>query len=301
MYRGFLKELSLVIKYGFNGFSGGGGGLYPLPFFESRFFSSICFSFWDHTPPGSPTPGGFLLLMENTVILVNHAGSDNSHAVAAWASTFLELGIELPPDPKDRIDALVHHIEHSGQKIRSAEALIAWLMDPSHDPHTSPFRASFFHFMTCTDIATHIQFLKHCVAMLAENAESARYKELKEDKFYLPQDWLEYGDVGAYYLRQLQMHTERGNSIYHQALKDLIAAGMPKVRAKETARYFKGYNSQLNSSKTFSFDGLMQVYFKRRESKGAQREISLILDKMIEEVRNIPGEPFKHSLKAFGL
>lgn len=232
---------------------------------------------------------------------MDYAGSDNSHAIAAWASTFLDADIDMPPDPKDRIDALIHSIQHSGKKVKTVPQLIAWLMDPSHDPHTSPFRASYFQFITTTEIATHIQFLKHGVAMKGENAESARYKELKENKYYMPEDWLDFGRNGKELYQQLKEHTEWGNTMYHEAIKVLTESGMPKTRAKETARFFKTYNSQINSSKIFSFDGLMQVYFKRRIEKGAQKEISDILDMMVQEVRDIPGNPFRHSLKAFGL
>jgi thymidylate synthase ThyX len=237
----------------------------------------------------------------NSVILIDHAGSDNSHAIAAWASTFLDVNAPMPDDPKQRVDALVNSIQLNGKKVRSVEGLLRWLMDPSHDPHTSPFRASYFQFITVTDIATHIQFLKHSVAMLAENAESARYKELKEDKFYLPADWLNYGDEGQYWHEQLWKHTRQSNRLYHACLSQLIKAGMPRARAKETARYFKTYNSQINSSKIFNFDGLMQVYFKRRKEKNAQKEISDLLDQMVQCVRDIPGNPFKYSLEAFGL
>lgn len=98
-----------------------------------------------------------------------------------------------------------------------------------------------------------------------------------------------------------EMQAYSGFNCYHFCLRDLIAVGMPKARAKETARYFKLYNSQINSTKMFSFDGLMQVYFKRQASKGAQREISDMVAAMVEEVKNIPGNPFKASLEAFGV
>jgi hypothetical protein len=45
----------------------------------------------------------------------------------------------------------------------------------------------------------------------------------------------------------------------------------------------------------------MQVYFKRQASKGAQKEISDMVAAMVEEVKNIPGNPFKASLEAFGV
>ena len=137
--------------------------------------------------------------------------------------------------------------------------------------------------------------------MQGENAESARYKELKEDKFYLPEDWLDYGNEGRYWYDMLWQHTENSNRMYHACLSALTRAGMPKNRAKETARYFKSYNSQINSVKIFSFDGLMQVYHKRKHGSGAQKEIADIVEQMVTEVKNIPGNPFAASLKAFGL
>ena len=39
--------------------------------------------------------------MENSVVLIDYMGGDNLHAVNAWASTFLELGIELTDDIAD--------------------------------------------------------------------------------------------------------------------------------------------------------------------------------------------------------
>ena len=53
--------------------------------------------------------------------------------------------------------------------------------------HETPFEKGTVHFLVDTDIASHIHLLKHRISSL--NAESARYKELKEDKYYLPEDW----------------------------------------------------------------------------------------------------------------
>jgi superfamily II RNA helicase len=139
------------------------------------------------------------------------------------------------------------------------------------------------------------------VALGAENAESARYKELKEDKFYLPNDWLEYGEKGEFWHNELKAQSEKLNKMYHNCLNDLIQAGMPKARAKESARFFKMYNSQLNSNKIMSFDGFMQIYKKRNLLSPSQKEIGDVLEQMLNEIKSIPDNPFKDSLKAFGV
>lgn len=236
--------------------------------------------------------------MNNQVKLLGHYGGDKTHALAAWSSTFLELDIEIPERIEDRVDAIVNYILANSKRIRTVDQLLLYL---AVNEHTSPFRFSSFHFVTTTEIATHIQFLKHAVAMSAESAESARYKELKEDKFYLPEDWLEFGEKGAKWYNKLKQQSEDNNKLYHECLEDLVKAGVPSNRAKESARFFKMYNAQLNSNKLFSFDGLIQVYKKRNLHSPSQLEIGMIVEQMVKEVKNIPGNPFKYSLDAFGI
>jgi hypothetical protein len=89
--------------------------------------------------------------------------------------------------------------------------------------------------------------------------------------------------------------------MYHNCLNDLIQAGIPKARAKESARFFKMYNSQLNSNKIMSFDGFMQIYKKRNLLSPSQKEIGYVLEQMLNEIKSIPDNPFKDSLKAFGV
>ena len=121
-------------------------------------------------------------MTDNKAILIGHYGGDNTHSLAAWSSTFLDLEIPMPENIDERVDAIVDYIVNNSKRIRNVEQLLHYL---AQEGHNSPFRFSSLHFVTTTEIATHIQFLKHSVALLAENAESARYKELKEDKFYL--------------------------------------------------------------------------------------------------------------------
>ena len=236
--------------------------------------------------------------MQNSVVLIDYMGGDNLHAVNAWASTFLELGIELPDDIHARTDALTDAIQAQGKRKRSVPELLHYLAN-STPAHVSPFRASKFIFGMTIETATHIQLFTHTVAIEHTNAESARYKELMEDKYYLPADWLDYGIRGKAFYEALEEHTKQGNELYHGAIAALTEAGMSKQRAKETARYFKGYNSQLNVVRSLNFDGLMQLWQKRGEHSPSQREIAGVVEAMVQAVRDIPGNPFKHSLAAF--
>lgn len=246
--------------------------------------------------------------MENKVILIDHMGGDKLHSLAAWASTFAELDIPMPDDINLRVDELVNHILNNGKKKRTIEDLLSYLAE---NEHNSPFRFSSFVFAMTTDIATHIQKLKHSVVLEAENGESARYKEMQEDKFYLPKDWVNISlsedslphkqdreIFGNNWLDVLRNYTEIGNQLYHQSLKDLTPV-LGKARAKESARFFKTYNSQINTFNKFSFDGVLQFY-KKRGSVHAQLEIQDIVNQMLECIKTIPGNPFKYTLKAFG-
>lgn len=252
--------------------------------------------------------------MKNKVELIDYMGSDKLHSLAAWASTFYDLDLEIPTDPKMRVDTIVNYIVSKSKKMRSIEDLLSYL---ALNEHESPFRMSSFIFGMTTDIATHIQKLKHSVILEAENAESAKYKELKEDKFYIPEDWkdievnkkhhnLNYisnqvdANWGKYNWDQaLNDYAILGNKLYHNCLEDLTPV-LGGKRAKETARYFKTYNSQLNSVNKFSFAGIITFHDKRTVDF-AQGEIKDIAKQMVQCIKDIPGNPYEYSLKAFNL
>lgn len=244
---------------------------------------------------------------QNSVELIGYMGSDKSHCLAAWASTYAEFNVEMPDNIEDRVDVIVNHILNNGKRKRSIEELLEFL---AQNNHTSPFRFSAFTFAATTDIATHIQKLKHRVIFEAENGESARYKDLKEDKFYLPKDWegiMCTKEITGFpnatdhdWMELLRYYTDLGNTLYRAALKDLVPT-LGKKRAKETARYFKTYNSQINTLNRLSFDGIVQFYHKRHDKTYVQDEIADLAIEMVNCIKNIPNNPFKHSLKAFNL
>jgi thymidylate synthase (FAD) len=202
--------------------------------------------------------------MENSVILLGHYGSDEMIACSAWTSTSRDLSDEK----KERIPKLINML---------------WT-----DGHETPFEKGTVHFLVNCDIASHIHLLKH--RMSSMNAESARYKELKEDKYYIPNDW---DDRWAGILKR---YTEQGNELYHECLEDLTPL-VGRKRAKESARFFKTYNSQIQADVMFNIRSFAN-FLKLRNSSHAQKEIREIAQQMLKLVQDIPGNPFEHTLKA---
>lgn len=206
----------------------------------------------------------------NTVELIGYYGGDTTHACSAWTSTNRNL---------------------TEEKIARIPSLLTMLATEGH--HT-PFEKSFLHFLVRSDIASHIHELKHRIGV-SINAESARYKELKEDYSYIPQDWPEE------WKEKLTKHSMQSNELYHQCLASLVNEyGFPKKRAKESSRYFKNYSSQIQCDISFNFRSF--AHFQRlRNEEHAQDEIEEIAQKMLLLVKEIEGNPFKYTLEAFKL
>lgn len=216
--------------------------------------------------------------MENRVELIGHYGSDETIACSAWTST----SRELTEEKKGRVGNLIRTLWENG--------------------HETPFEKATVHFLIDCDIASHIHLLKHRIASI--NAESARYKELKEDKTYLPDDWegvrvlsLKGGDPNMTWKRLLEIYTDLGNTYYHACIKDLEPL-LGRKRAKESARFFKTYNSQIQSDVMFNMRSFAN-FLKLRNSEYAQKEIREIAQSMLRLVQQINGNPFKHTLDAW--
>ena len=226
--------------------------------------------------------------MDNKVELLGHYGSDEVIACSAWTST----SRNLTDEKRERIPRLIEMLWVNG--------------------HETPFEKGMVHFLVDTDIASHIHLLKHRISSL--NAESARYKELKEDKYYLPEDWGEiecteyihhdfpkhsFAEPDQWWISILEKYTSIGNKLYHQCVADLEPV-LGRKRAKESARFFKTYNSQIQADITFNMRSFAN-FQKLRNSEHAQVEIREIAAKMLELVENIEGNPFKCTLEAFKL
>ncbi len=224
--------------------------------------------------------------MENKVELLGYYGSDETHACSAWTST----SRDLDEDKKRRIPAMLKTLATAG--------------------HHTPFEKSGLHFLVTTDIATHIHILKHRIGV-SVNGESARYKELKEDKFLLPEDWnvpitsIDVADEdtkwniqkGATWDEMLYSYSKLGNKLYHAAINDLTPV-LGRKRAKESARFFKGYNSQIDADIMFNWRSF-QHFQGLRNKPDAQKEVKDVAEQMLQLVANIKDNPFQYSIEAF--
>jgi flavin-dependent thymidylate synthase len=206
--------------------------------------------------------------MNNIVELIGYYGSDEVIACSAWTST----SRNLTEDKRARIEGLINMLWSNG--------------------HETPFEKGVVHFLVNTDIATHIHLLKHRISSI--NAESARYKELKEDKYYIPHDW------PVEWVNKLDTYTKDGLKLYHECLESLTKNyGMDRKRAKESARFFRNYNTQIEADVMFNMRSFAN-FLKLRDSEHAQKEIQDIAQKMAHCVKTIENKPFKYTLKAIG-
>lgn len=217
----------------------------------------------------------------NTVELVGTYGSDITHSLSAWTSTNRDLDTvdKKGVSKRERIGPLLKMLAENG--------------------HHTPFEKSALHFLVKTDIASHIHLLKHRVGV-SINGESARYKELKEDKLYIPADW---PDVEK---KLYENHMKTVYENYHNSLEKLfeyyISIGEIKSyarkRAKESARFYLPYGNQITCDVQFNFRSFSH-FIKLRYSKHAQLEIRDVAMKMLTLVKNT-GD-FNLTLKAFEL
>lgn len=218
--------------------------------------------------------------MKNTVELLGYYGSDQVHAQSAWTST----SRDLTPEKLDRVESLLAMLAKEG--------------------HHTPFEKSSLHFLVNVDQATHIHLLKHRIGV-SINGESARYKELKEDKTYIPKDWSSGHESSAengilkHWAERLEANSYASDLLYHECLKDLSPI-LGRKRAKESARFFKQMNSQITMDIMFNWRSFYH-FLKLRNSEHAQLEVREVAQQMLKLVKDLPGNPFEKTIKAFDL
>lgn len=230
-------------------------------------------------------------MSDNKVELLGWYGNDSVHALSAWTST----SRDIDESKVQRIPNLLNMLASEG--------------------HHTPFEKSQLHFLVTVDQATHIHLLKHRIGV-SINGESARYKELKEDKTYLPKDWkgvklqedlyMNDGESDIKWSKDIEDwynvladFTLLSNGLYHDCLEDLTPI-LGRKRAKESARFFKTFNSQITMDISFNWRSF--AHFQGlRNSEHAQVEVRELAETMLHLVKNIDGNPFEHTIKAFKL
>jgi flavin-dependent thymidylate synthase len=203
----------------------------------------------------------------NTVELVEYSGNDLGHALSAWTSTSRELSDEK----RARVPKLLQKLASEG--------------------HHTPFEKSYMRFLVKVDMATHIHLLKHRIGV-SVNGESARYKELKDDKYYVPFDMPDFEELDLY-VEHLEMCLDR----YHKALQRYVDKGIARKRAKDMARFYIPYGNQLILDISFNFRSFMH-FQGLRNSDHAQKEVCNLAKNMLLALWET-GQ-FNESLLAFG-
>lgn len=202
----------------------------------------------------------------NRVELIGYYGGDESHALSAWTST----SRDLTEEKRGRMHKLLKMLAEQG--------------------HHTPFEKSYLHFLVTCDTASHIHLIKHRIGV-SINAESARYKELIDDKFYTPYDWPDHLK-DRYVAFAMQTY-----NLYHELLDDLVEHGVSRKRAKESARFVLPYGNQVTMDVGFNFRSFMHFQGLRNKPE-AQDEIKNIAEEMLTLVRETGA--FDMSLEGFG-
>lgn len=201
-----------------------------------------------------------------SVELLGHYGGDIEHAMSAWTSTHRELTEER----RARIPAMLKSLAEKG--------------------HHTPFEKSALHFLVTCDRATHIHLLKHRIGV-SINGESARYKELKEDRLYVPPDWPKRVQ------EDYEAVTAMAFVAYHRLVESLMASGMDRRRAKESARFALPMGNAIVQDVQFNFRSFMHFCGLRTPSD-AQLEVQVVAAEMLKKVALTSA--FNESLVAFG-
>ena len=75
---------------------------------------------------------------------------------------------------------------------------------------------------------------------------------------------------------------------------------LSRKHAKESTRFLKTFNSQITMDLMFNWRSF--AHFQQlRNSEHAQVEVRQLAQDMLDQVKNIEGNPFEHTINAFNL
>ena len=213
--------------------------------------------------------------MNNTVELLSHFGNDLMVVNAARVSYGKSKDILDEKDAK----------------------LIKYLVDHKH---TAPFRHPQLQFRIKCPIFVERQLFKHQVGMTS-NSTSGRYVDFSDSCYHIKilrkqSQSSKQGSEGLVdrpdLIQKIDAHIKNSQDLY----KELCNANV----AKEQARAIL----PLALETTFIWTGSMLAFihlWELRLKPDTQEETRIIAAEMLRLVKNIEGNPFQHTIVAFGL
>lgn len=178
------------------------------------------------------------------------------------------------------------------------EKLIKYLVEHKH---IAPFRHPQIQFRITCPIYVERQLFKHQVG-ISVNSISGRYVDFS-DSYTTIKEWRKQSKSSKQGSEGLVDNQEACQDIEDRIIQtcskaycDLIELGVSKEQARTIL--------PLNLNTTFIWTGsLLALFhlFNLRLKSDTQQETREVAMQMLEQVKSIENNPFKHSLKAFGL
>lgn len=171
----------------------------------------------------------------------------------------------------------------------------------SHE-HSSPFRHAHLQFRIQCSIVVERQLFKHQVGWTA-NSISGRYVDFS-DSYEIPRQ-LRYQSKDSKQGSAGNLEPEKNEELTAQ-MWELVERAKKLYDELETAGVAKEQCRMilpLCLETTFIWTGSLQAFIhlcKLRLKTDAQQETREVVAEMLKQVKEIKGEPFKHSLAAFG-
>lgn len=178
------------------------------------------------------------------------------------------------------------------------EKLIKYLVDHKH---TAPFRHPQLQFRITCPIYVSRQLEKHQVG-LSLNSISGRYVDFS-DSYTTIKEWRKQSTNSKQGSEGLIENQEKASKLEHSVIEickgvyqQLIDLGVSKEQARTIL--------PLNLNTTFIWTGSLLAFkhlFNLRLKPDAQQETRELVQQMLSLVKNIEGNPFQHTLNAWGL
>ncbi len=177
--------------------------------------------------------------------------------------------------------------------------LIKYLVEHGH---TSPMRHSTLQFRIKCPIYVERQLHKHQIGV-SVNSVSGRYVDFSDSYYEIPfGEWRKQSKSSKQGSEGLVDNQERCNQIQAKIIKqareyyeELVELGV----SKEQCRSILPLALETEFIWTGSFLAFMHMC-NLRLKKDTQKETRDVVSSMLELVQNIEGNPFEHTLKAFG-